>query len=319
MTTRHARNAYSLVLPIVLLAAGCNPDIAAQSALEEPGRVIASGADTVAGGGGLNLAVYQGGRNGGPAIVFIHGFSQNSTTWEQQLAGSLARQFHLVTFDMRGHGASDKPLLAEQYTDASLWADDIAAVIRAANLQRPVLVGWSYGGYVIADYVRKYGDDALGGLVFVDAVTKNGTEEAVGYLTEEVLGIFGDVFAADIRRSLDASGALAGLFTARGSAAWETAFGSAMMVPPAVRGAMFGRVLDNDDILAGINVPTLVVHGGADRVVRVSAAEHTARTVPGAKLIVYDGLGHAPHLDDPKRFERDLAAFVQTVRRDKER
>ena len=56
-----------------------------------------------------------------------------------------------------------------------LWADDLAAVIKARNLQRPVLVGWSYGGYTIADYVRKFGDAGLGGLVFLAAVTKNGT------------------------------------------------------------------------------------------------------------------------------------------------
>ena len=56
------------------------------------------------------------------------------------------------------------------------------------------------------------------------------------------------------------------------------------MVPPAVRAAMFSRVLDNDDVLARIKVPTLVIHGDADRIVRVSAANHTAATVPDAKL-----------------------------------
>ncbi|MGH7128609.1 MAG: hypothetical protein ACREIV_08560 [Planctomycetaceae bacterium] len=70
-------------------------------------------------------------------------------------------------------------------------------MIRARNLQRPVLVGWSYGGYVIEDYVRRFGDDELGGLVFVDAVTKNGTAEATASFTDEVLAIFGDVFSTE--------------------------------------------------------------------------------------------------------------------------
>jgi pimeloyl-ACP methyl ester carboxylesterase len=80
--------------------------------------------------------------------------------------------FHRIAYDLRGHGASDKPLDADRYTTSSFWADDLAAVIQTHNLERPVLVGWSYGGYVIADYVRKFGDAALGGLVFVGVSTK---------------------------------------------------------------------------------------------------------------------------------------------------
>jgi pimeloyl-ACP methyl ester carboxylesterase len=86
------------------------------------------------------------------------------------------------------------------------------------------------------------------------------------------------------------------------------------MVPPAVRAAMFSRVLDNDDVLARSRVPTLVIHGTADRIVRVSAARHTARTVPNAKLLLYDGVGHAPHLEVHERMSRDLAEFVRAHR-----
>src|SRR5262245_12658001 len=126
-------------------------------------------AEKIVGGGGLNLAVYEAGKPGAPAIVLIHGFTQNFMTWDQQFS-ELADRFHVVAYDFRGHGGSDKPLEAQKYTDSSLWADDLAAVIRSRNLRRPVLVGWSYGGYVIADYVRKYGDAELGGVVFEGAV-----------------------------------------------------------------------------------------------------------------------------------------------------
>ena len=80
---------------------------------------------------------------------------------------------------------------------------------------------------------------------------------------------------------------------------------------------MFSRTLDNDDVLAGIRVPTLVVHGTGDRIVRLSAGEHTASTVPSAVLRTYDGSGHAPFLDTPERFDRDLAAFVRSINRDR--
>lgn len=272
---------------------------------------------TVSGGGGLNLATYEAGNSDAPAIMFIHGFTGSHLTWQRQFSGPLAEEFHLVAFDIRGHGASDKPLGMEHYTDPALWAADLAAVIEAKNLSRPVLVGWSYGGYIISDYVRTFGDKAIGGLVFVGSSTKNGTEEAMGFLTEEVLAVFEDVLASDLQRSIDATRALTRMFAdPPGGGAWEIAYGSAMMVPLAVRLAMFSRVLDNDDVLAGMRVPTLVIHGTGDRIVRLRAGEHTAERVPGAVLRTYDGVGHAPFLETPERFNRDLADFVRSARRD---
>jgi pimeloyl-ACP methyl ester carboxylesterase len=96
---------------------------------------------------------------------------------------------------------------------------------------------------------------------------------------------------------------------------WERSYGSAMMVPSAVRVAMWNRLLDNDDVLAHIRVPTLVIQGAADRLVRVTAAKHIAATVPGAKLLVYDGVGHAVQFDATERFGRDLAEFTRATRR----
>jgi pimeloyl-ACP methyl ester carboxylesterase len=66
-------------------------------------------------------------------------------------------------------------------------------------------------------------------------------------------------------------------------------------------------------------VPTIVIQGAADRLVRVSAATHIAATVPGAKLVVYDGVGHAVQFDASQRFGRDLAEFVHAARRNQQR
>jgi len=311
-------------IAVALLVTACNDEIdrstTAPAAARElaasfvsPRETRAARSERITGGGGLSLSVYDAGAPGDRPIVLIHGFSQNYLTWDQQLLG-LAEAFHVVAYDLRGHGASDKPLEPSQYTQSSLWADDLDAVIRARNLDRPVLVGWSYGGYVIADYIRKYGDGALGGLVFEGVSTKNGTPEAASFLTDEVLSIFPDVLSADVRKSIDGTRALASMFARRSSDPWEVAVASAMMVPPPVRVAMFSRLLENDDVLASIRVPTLVVHGGADRIVRLISAQHTASTVPGATLLVYPGVGHAPHLEVPARFNRDLADFVRSIR-----
>jgi pimeloyl-ACP methyl ester carboxylesterase len=56
------------------------------------------------------------------------------------------------------------------------------------------------------------------------------------------------------------------------------------------------------------------VHGRNDRIVKVSAAQHTAKMVPGATLLLYPGVGHAPHLEVAARFNRDLAEFVSSIR-----
>ncbi|WP_163579551.1 alpha/beta fold hydrolase, partial [Klebsiella pneumoniae] len=77
----------------------------------------------------------------------------------------------IITFDLRGHGLSDKPAAREAYQPAKVWADDVKAVIEATGVERPVLVGWSYAGRVMADYLLVHGGARVAGLNFVNAVT----------------------------------------------------------------------------------------------------------------------------------------------------
>jgi pimeloyl-ACP methyl ester carboxylesterase len=136
---------------------------------------------TITGGGGIKLHVLETGNAKQRPIVFVHGFSQCSHAWIRQLNSDLANTFRLIAMDLRGHGQSEKPL--DGYADSRLWADDVQAVIQALDLDRPVLCGWSYGPLVILDYVRHYGEDAIGGLNFVGGVTKLGSDEAASVLT----------------------------------------------------------------------------------------------------------------------------------------
>ena len=101
------------------------------------------------------------GNPNGPGIVFIHGFSQSNLSWMRQTHSDLTKEFHIVTYDLRGHGDSEKPLEAARYRDGKAWADEVQAVIDAAGLKRPVLVGWSYAGRVISDYVTYRGATAF--------------------------------------------------------------------------------------------------------------------------------------------------------------
>src|SRR5450631_563185 len=110
---------------------------------------------------GLTISAQEWGNPAGPEILFIHGFSQSHMSWMRQVNSDLAKEFRIVTYDLRGHGNSDKPEDAARYRDGNAWADEVQAVMDAAGLKRPVLVGWSYAGRGISDYVTFRGADKL--------------------------------------------------------------------------------------------------------------------------------------------------------------
>src|ERR1700733_12523088 len=115
----------------------------------------------IVGGGRVQLHAREWGKVDAPPILFIHGWSQNHLCWARQYESALADELRLVAYDLRGHGMSEAPPGPRHSTDGKLWADDVAAIIEELGLGRPVLVGWSYGAFVICDYVRAYGQDQI--------------------------------------------------------------------------------------------------------------------------------------------------------------
>ena len=79
---------------------------------------------------------------------------------------------------------------------------------------------------------------------------------------------------------------------------------------PQVRASLGAREID-DDVLRGLGVPLLVTQGRSDTVVLPAMAEHILATCPAAKASWYDGVGHVPHLEEPGRFNRELAALTR--------
>ena len=271
---------------------------------------------TVKGGGGLRLHVREWGDAEGHPILFIHGWSQNHLCWEKQYDSALTGEFRLVAFDLRGHGMSEAPLEAEHYTDGTLWADDVAAIIDQLRLDRPVLVGWSYGAFVICDYVRVHGQDRVTAINFVEGVTRLG-EAAFGTLIGPgFLDHFVDATADDLPTNIRAMRAFvrACLVKPLSDDDLETAICWNVVVPARVRAHLAAREIDDDDVLRALEVPMLVSHGRADSVVLPAMAEHVLATCPTAEASWYEGVGHAPHLEEPERFNRELAALTRRVR-----
>src|ERR1700694_2131343 len=106
---------------------------------------------------GVTISAQVSGNGSGAEILFVHGLMQCHLSWVKQVESFLADEFCLVTYDFRGHGGADKPLDASLYSTAERYADELNAVMKAAELKRPTLVGWSFGTRIIADYLRKYG------------------------------------------------------------------------------------------------------------------------------------------------------------------
>ena len=183
---------------------------------------------------------------------------------------------------------SEAPLESEHYTKASLWADDVAAIIDALALDRPVLVGWSYGAFVICDYVRAYGADRIAAIEFVEGLVKLG-ETAFGTLIGPgFLDHFAHATADDLPTNIWAMRAFlrACVATPLSADEFETALCWNVAVPARVRANLAAREIDDDDVVRALTVPLLVTHGRADTVVLPGDGRAHPRHLPGRRGVL---------------------------------
>ena len=82
-------------------------------------------------------------------------------------------------------------------------------------------------------------------------------------------------------------------------------------MPARIRANLGAREIDGDDVLRALQVPLLVSHGRADTLALPAMAEHILATCPTAKVSWYDGIGHVPFLEQPDRFNRELAELTR--------
>ncbi|MBY6201384.1 alpha/beta hydrolase [Maritalea mobilis] len=264
---------------------------------------------------GTRIAYATAGEPAAPSILLIHGWSQQYICWTPAIS-RLADRFHLVAMDLRGHGGSDKPDATEAYTDTRLWGDDVKAVIDAASLDKPVLVGWSYGSRVIAAHIATHGDAHLGGIVLAGGIVAVGKAREDWMVGSASPGLDRDLYTEDIPRRLAATARFVDACTAEplDRRAYAELVGANMLCPAHVRRALFAANLDFRPVYAALSCPGLVIHGAADTVVSPATGEHAAEIMPKGRFIAYEGVGHVPFLEAPDRFAEDLATFVTDCR-----
>lgn len=272
---------------------------------------------TVQGGGGLKLHVREWGKPSAPAILFIHGWSQHHLCWQAQLESALANDFRLVAMDLRGHGQSEAPLQADCYTNGALWADDVHNVLTALELRDPILVGWSYAGFVIGDYLRRHGDADIAGINFACAAVGIGERWFGEYIGPGFLEHAPGACSEDQEVALQAIRNFLHVAIKRPVPpdAFEIAMGWNMLVDHRVRAHLISRTEDFTPELKKLRKPVLISYGADDTVILPAMAKLIGASAPSAQLSEYAGVAHAPFLEDAGRFNTELRAFASAARR----
>ncbi len=245
--------------------------------------------------------------------MFIHGYTQSRHSWKRQLESGLTDDFHLAAVDNRGHGRSAKPEGA--YADSDLLADDIQSVIDSVELDQPVLVGWSYGGLIISDYLAKYGDDNIAGINFVGAISKLGTEDATAVIGDDFINLIPGFESTSVEESVTTLETFLNrcMYDDPSEDDLLSMLGFNAMVPPHVRASLHSRTITHDDDLRAIEKPVRIIHGEEDTVVLPDAATEHAELITTSETSFYPDVGHSPFWEAPDRFNQELREFVETT------
>lgn len=233
----------------------------------------------------------------GPAVVLTHGYSATADMWAPQRR-ALEERYRVATWDLRGHGRSASPDDPGAYSH-ELAIDDLREILDALDVERAVVGGLSLGGFLSLAFYGRY-PERVRALVIADS--------GPGYRSDEARSQW-NALAQSRARDLEERGleALAGGTRERTEA--MLVHGSAQGLAHAARGLLAQRDATVIDSLGGIGVPTLVVVGSEDEPF-LAPCEYMARKIPGARLEIIEGAGHAANLDRPEHFNKVLLDFL---------
>ena len=266
--------------------------------------------------GGLDLAVAEAGAGGRP-LMLVHGFTgakEDMADWLEPLA---SRGWHAVAPDLRGHGASAKPVGAEHYGLARL-AEEILALADALGWARFAVLGHSMGG-MAAQMAALSAPERVEALVLmgtghgaVEGISKSLAEMAVELVAEGGMDLLADVMA--VLESPLTTEAHRQLVESRPETATVRDRNLRATAPDLYR-VLALELLEHEDRLdqlASLSMPVLVLVGEQDEVF-LEASRRLAAAIPDASLAVVPAAGHCPQLENPEGFWTALAAFLDRV------
>ena len=242
-----------------------------------------------------------GDRRSRDVLVLLPGLGDSWRSYELVLP-HLPSTFRTIVVSQRGHGNSDKPESGYTVRD---FAADLNALLDALAIRRAVIAGHSSASIVARRFALDH-PERIAGLVLEGSFVKLGEGAAqfgarVALLEDPISREFARDFASATfgrpvsKEFLDAM------------------IEESLKAPARVWRETFASLFDYDDSAeaAKLDVRTLVIWGDKDAIIDRTATDALARSIRDSKLVVYEGIGHTPHWEDPARFAHDVAAFVQ--------
>ncbi|HEV3229670.1 MAG TPA: alpha/beta fold hydrolase [Solirubrobacteraceae bacterium] len=239
-------------------------------------------------------------RGSGEPLLLIMGMSGSHLHWGEPFVADLARDFDVIAYDHRGIGASSR--MEAPFTIVDL-AEDAAALLDALEIESAHVVGISMGGMVAQELVLRH-PDRVRTLVLGCTYAGGEGSSLTGQDVVEQLGA--SMLSGDRERAIRTGWEVN---VSPGFAARDDAYAvfaqigrelpAAVPVIMAQAQAVAGH--DTSARLSEIGVPTLVIHGTEDRMLPASNGDAIAARIPGARLEIFDGVGHLFFWEQPER------------------
>jgi non-heme chloroperoxidase len=238
------------------------------------------------------INLYYEDHGSGNPIVLIHGYPLSGSSWEKQIPVLLDAGYRVITYDRRGFGKSDQPTSGYNY---DTFAADLRKLVTRLKLRDFTLVGFSMGGGEVARYIGKYGSEDVGRAVIMGGVppflpktadNPEGVDGSVFEGIEKAIKADRYAFFTEFFKNFYNTDVYLGKRVSEQAvqASWNVAASASATASLACVPAWYE---DFRKDLAKIDVPTLVIHGDADRIVPFTAAgQRTAKLVKGAELVV---------------------------------
>ncbi len=263
-----------------------------------------------------NIDLYYEDHGSGEPVVLIHGYPLSGASWEKQVPVLLDAGHRVITYDRRGFGKSSQPTTGYNY---DTFAADLHTLVTELELEDFTLVGFSMGGGEVARYIGKYGSQDVSKAVIIGGVppfllkTPDNPEGVDGSVFEGIenaviadryaffTGFFKNFYNTDLLLGKRVSEEVV-------RASWTLAAGASASASLACVPTWYE---DFRDDVAQIDVPTLVLHGDADRIVPITASgQRTAKLIKGSRLVVINDGPHCITWTHAEQVNRELLAFM---------
>jgi non-heme chloroperoxidase len=263
-----------------------------------------------------NIDLYYEDQGSGSPVVLIHGYPLSGASWEKQTAALLAAGHRVITYDRRGFGKSSQPVTGYDY---DTFAEDLYMVVKRLQLRDFALVGFSMGGGEVARYIGKFGSGGVTKAVFISSVppfllktedNPEGVDSSVFDGIKKAVAADRYAFFTEFFKNFYNTDILQGKLVSEQAvqASWNIAVGCSATASLACVPTWHE---DFRKDLARVDVPTLVIHGDADRILPIGATgPRTAKLIKGARLVVVKDGPHCITWTHANEVNLELLAFL---------